>query len=144
MTDKEKIRAEIEKKIKMLSPFTHQGSDTCGKVIRQLESLVSFINSLPEEPISEDLDKAAQKYANSEYDRKKPATLPDKCRGCYAPIMYAFNAGAQWQKSKLVTWLTRESDFLIQELQKGNKAYGLPEQYRAQLYKEIANKLKEE
>jgi hypothetical protein len=55
MTDKEKlkaIKAEIEKKIKVLSPFTHQGSDTCGKVIRQLESLVSFIDSLPEEPVN--------------------------------------------------------------------------------------------
>ena len=35
------IRAEIEKKIKVLSPFIHQGSDTCGKIIRQLETTTS-------------------------------------------------------------------------------------------------------
>ena len=55
----------------------------------------------------------------------------------------SFKAGANWQKEQLVVWLKSEADYLMQELKKGNKAYGLAEQYRAQLYKEIVNKLKE-
>lgn len=51
----------------------------------------------PEQP-SEDLEEAASRYAKEEYSHKSPATLPDRCRGCYAPLMYAFKNGANWQK----------------------------------------------
>lgn len=47
-------------------------------------------------------------------------------------------------KEQLIVWLKSEADYLMQELKNGNKAYGLAEQYRAQLYKEIVNKLKED
>lgn len=94
----------------------------------------SIIDSLQEEPVSDDLEKAAEESARIWRGEK----------WMDGGHIKGFKAGAQWQKEKLVTWLTRESDFLIQELKKGNKAYGLPEQYRAQLYKEIVNKLKEE
>lgn len=55
-----------------------------------------------EEPVSEELEEAASMYAKEECSRKSPATLPDRCRGCYAPIMYAFKAGAQWQKQQMI------------------------------------------
>ena len=51
---------------------------------------------------------------------------------------------AKWEKEQLVTWLSNEANYLIQELENGNKAYGLAERYRAQIYKEIINKLKDE
>ena len=51
-------------------------------------------------PVSEDLEEAASRYAKEEYSCKSPATLPDRCRGCYAPIMYAFKAGVKWQKEQ--------------------------------------------
>lgn len=57
---------------------------------------------MKKEPISEDLDETANRYAKEEYNRKNPATLPDRCRGCYAPIMYAFKAGAQWQRDQMM------------------------------------------
>ena len=55
-----------------------------------------------EEPVSEDLEDAASRYAKEEYSRKNPSTLPDRCLGCYAPIMYAFRNGANWQKEQLM------------------------------------------
>lgn len=54
------------------------------------------------EPVSEELEEAASRYSKEEYSRKNQATLPDRCRGCYAPLMYAFKAGAQWQKQQIV------------------------------------------
>lgn len=55
-----------------------------------------------QEPISEDLEEAASRYAKEEYSRKNPATLPDRCIGCYAPIMYAYKAGANWKEQQLL------------------------------------------
>ena len=63
-----------------------------------------------EEPVSEDLEEAASRYAKEEYSHKNPATLPDRCIGCYAPIMYAFKAGAKWQKENL--WKPANGDDL--------------------------------
>ena len=131
MTDKAKILAEIErqKKIYMYDTSKH----SFGRMI-QCNDLLVFINSLPEEPVSEDLEEAANNYAE---------LLPQgRIAKKYCKI--DFKAGARWQKDKLTAWLTREADYLIQELQKGNKAYGLSEQYRAQLYKEIVNKIKDD
>ena len=65
-------------------------------------NLDAYIDILQKEPVSEDLEEAASRYAKEEYSRKSPATLPDRCRGCYAPLMYAFKAGAEWQITKLV------------------------------------------
>jgi hypothetical protein len=56
---------------------------------------------MQEEPVSKDLEEAAIMYAKEEYNHKNPATLPDRCRGCYAPLMYAFKAGSKWQKENL-------------------------------------------
>ncbi len=61
-----------------------------------------------EEPVSEDLEEAASRYAKEEYNHKNPATLPDRCRGCYAPLMYAFKAGAKWQKEQIEEALLSE------------------------------------
>ena len=85
-----------------------------------------------EEPVSEDLEEAASRYAKEEYSRKNPATLPDKCIGCYAPIMYAFKAGAQWQKEQM---MSKAVDALVHTFDNGyirvgtqlleNNKYGL-------------------
>ena len=53
-----------------------------------------------EEPVSKGLEEAATLYAKEEYSRRNPATLPNRCIGCYAPLMCAFKAGAKWQKTK--------------------------------------------
>ena len=47
---------------------------------------------------SDDLEEAASRYAKEEYSRKNPATLPNMCIGCYAPIINAFRNGAKWKE----------------------------------------------
>jgi hypothetical protein len=68
---------------------------------KRIEAVGMAIKALQKEPVSEDLEEAASRYAKEEYSRKSPATLPDRCKGCYAPLMYAFKAGAEWQKENL-------------------------------------------
>lgn len=126
---KQKILAEIKKLI-------HNKWYCEENTVLALEDVKNFINSLQEEPVSEDLKVAAQEY---EQNRKDYDATSDN-----EIVRRAFKAGAKWQKEKLTAWLKREADFLIQELKKGNKAYGMAEQYRAQLYKEIINKIKYE
>ena len=60
MTDKEKILAETERLINDLG----EQRDI------NLEDLRDFINSLPEEPVSKDLQKAAESSKNSRKPRK--------------------------------------------------------------------------
>ena len=81
MTDREKILAEIErqKKIYMYDTSKH----SFGRMM-QCNDLLVFINSLPEEPVSKDLEKAAEEYAE-----KHPTCGLAKT---------SFKAGAQWQK----------------------------------------------
>lgn len=90
MTDKEKILAEIERLINELG----EQRDI------NLEDLRDFINSLPEETISKDLELAATKYAQDKY-------MP-------VQTSQAFKAGSQWQKEKAVKWIEQccDSDLL--------------------------------
>lgn len=83
MTDKEKIRAEIERL-----------KDIQSSPIALCNDLISFIDSLPEEPVSEDLEEAAKKAAtwNSHIDGNK-----------FFPNDYwLFKKGAQWQKEQMM------------------------------------------
>ena len=116
MTDKEKIRAEIERRIEELQPCNTRENLRAHGAIAGYYQILSFINSMQEEPVSEDLEEAASRYANEEYNRKSPATLPDRCRGCYAPLIYAFKAGAKWQEKQdikhgYITFLQGEKRF---------------------------------
>ena len=88
-----------------------------------------------ETAIIEDLEEAVNAYIGHPQE-------VDECSSVYGKRQ-AFKAGAQWERDKLIGWLKREADYIFQELKKGNKAYGLAEQYRAQLYKEVINKIKD-
>ena len=89
MTDKVKlIKSEIERLIGDLG----EQRDVL------LEELIDFINSLPEKPVIEDLEEAANKYA---YDY----TTNDEGNGgddWEDDIATAFKDGAQWQKQQTV------------------------------------------
>lgn len=79
MTDKEKleaIRAEIHRLVDVRRYDKEMAND-----------LFTFMDSLPNEPVSEDLEKAAYEYANGE-------NLICPCKEC---LIKTFNAGAQWQ-----------------------------------------------
>lgn len=87
MTDKEKIKAEIER-LRESSLASESYHDA-------LDDLLVFIDSMHEELVSEDLKKAANKYAdNSDY--------------VYADVsiedftVETFKAGAKWQKEQMM------------------------------------------
>lgn len=86
MTDKQKILAEIENLKKHYLDREEYDFD----YNKALEHIASFINSLPEEPVMEDLEEAALEYCNKGWKEKEP--------------LEAFKAGAQWQKSTLLQW----------------------------------------
>lgn len=103
------LRKASEEYLKVLSetPYNNTPITNAQTIVREL---ITFMDNPSkynpnhiEESISDDLEEAAQKYAKSEYDRKNPATLPDRCIGCYAPIMYAFRNGAKWQKEQMMS-----------------------------------------
>ena len=85
MTDKEKILAEIERLINDLG----EQRDI------NLEDLRDFINSLPEEPVSEDLEEAAKEHAVERFRTTRDEFLAEKCK-------WSFKAGAQWQKQQMM------------------------------------------
>ena len=107
MTDKEKIRKEFKKrkdscpKIKLdlrteVNIAYYDGKETA------YDEVVSFIGSLQEEPVSEDLEEAAKRYA----------TEGDEISGLYIIDVEvdAFKAGAKWQENHL--WKSADGDDL--------------------------------
>ena len=109
MTDKELIKAEIERRMDDLYPLlpdatavlneaiTPDEANLTGKYLA-LESLLAFINSLPEEPVSEDLNKAAIKFAQRAYS---PFDDAYEVSRAFQNDVECFKAGAQWQKQQL-------------------------------------------
>lgn len=81
MTDKELIKQEIER-LSAEYPMSRG----------LLKYLNKFIDSLPEEPASEDLEEVAKRYA----------TEGDEISGLYTvdEEVEAFKAGAEWQKQQ--------------------------------------------
>lgn len=107
MTDKvQKIREEVER-LRNLHQIKYQNLGTndntclveCGK--RNLcNELLSFIDSLQGEPVSEELEEFALQYAghHAPYD------------SCWQEVEDAVKAGAQWQKEHL--WKPADGDDL--------------------------------
>lgn len=99
MTDKEKIRAEIERLKKENETYVDKDYAESQKwhmhgAYHVLFELSNFIDSITEEPVSEDLEKAADNcyYHNHAYARE------------------SFIEGAQWQKENL--WKPADGDDL--------------------------------
>jgi len=95
MTDKEKIRAYIESQIALLDKNNIDNpvlGVSAGIVMSELKHLLSFIDSLQEEPVSEDLEEAAAGYAREQLRNPDYPTYNDEYE-----IECAFEAGAQWQ-----------------------------------------------
>ena len=70
MTDRETIKKEIERlKAKQLAIFSKgESEESCGDALTHIgayNQLLSFIDSLPEEPVSEELEKELSAYVNS-------------------------------------------------------------------------------
>lgn len=105
MTDKEKIRKEVER-LRKSYQIMYQELDcespklmsVCAK--RNLcQDILMFIDSLQEEPVSKDLEKAASSFARKDSEGiSNPAnfyyTVADKMR--------IFKAGAQWKEKQMM------------------------------------------
>lgn len=66
MTDKQKIRAEIERRMKTCEEaFNACPSTAFGSRIDSYKALLSFIDSLPEEPVSEGIENELERFAYS-------------------------------------------------------------------------------
>lgn len=92
----EKILAEIEKLTKNVE-FEHEAGYNDA-----LCDVKVIINTLPEEPVSEDLEKAAEKYAytnweDEDYHEGAAEGLPFDAIG---HTEKAFKAGAQWKEQQ--------------------------------------------
>lgn len=66
MTDKQKIRAEIERRMKTCEEaFNTCPSTAFGSRIDSYKALLSFIDSLPKEPVSEGIENELERFAYS-------------------------------------------------------------------------------
>ena len=88
MSNSDKIRQEIERRIKANKTKNGFPAGTiCSIRIETYEGLQSFIDSLPEEKPSEDLEEAARRYAEDIW--LSGTSWQDAAR-------QTFIAGAQW------------------------------------------------
>lgn len=89
MTNKEKIREFL---------VGMANADCCAtQVAKTIKKIIlPYIDSLQEEPVSEDLEEATKEWSENE----------DNVRGCdyisLVRVEEAFKAGANWQKDKLI------------------------------------------
>ncbi len=101
MTDREKleaIRAEI-----------HRLVHVNGYSKEMANELFAYMNSLPNEPVSDDLEKAAEKYSDEIYEKNKGKKNPDWNSYSYgyedaisSHVSDAFKEGANWQKKQMM------------------------------------------
>lgn len=89
MTDKEKIRAEIERRIEELQPCNTRENLRAHGAIAGYYQILSFINSMQEEPVSEDL---------GEYINKLSKQFPEVS---FAKLSRIAVRVAKWQKEQI-------------------------------------------
>lgn len=101
MADKvQKIREKVEKKLEVMQYQIHRKD-----AYKELKCILDYIDSLQEEPVNKELEKAA-----NEWDAKASFTPfymaldnngnPYEVRQDYTTHAESFKAGAKWQKAK--------------------------------------------
>jgi len=89
MTDKiHKIREEVVRMHNLL-PVMDGDNISVNYADRICTTLEMYIDSLQKEPVSEDLEEAARKYADLRMSN-------------YETAFYAFMSGAKWQKKQMM------------------------------------------
>jgi len=93
----ERIKAEVERRLSDCGyAMGSENSPIIAKILYEsYRSLLLFINSLEEEPVSNDLEEAATKYARKQLSNPDYPTYNDEYE-----MECAFEAGAQWQQQK--------------------------------------------
>jgi len=115
MTDKDKIKAEIERIMaEEMSLFEEQcqggfePSPSSPVVYTRMQMLLKFINSLPEEPVSNDLEEAAKSILKNiepdACDTINKGSLNEREEPAWSEelVLTAIKAGAQWQKQQTI------------------------------------------
>ena len=93
MTDKKKIRELIEKRYEYWKEKEFNSHSIESEIrMSECQHLLLMINSLQEEPVSEELEEAAMQYGIDEF--------PSLCNGCKHIPIDAFKAGAEWQEKQ--------------------------------------------
>ena len=105
MTDKEKIRAEIERQKKENYYDIYDEYD--GFVRNAFESILSFIDSMQEEPVSEDMWEASKQYALRQVFASTDAEMTEQAYLSLRlfsgfEIAVAHKDGANWQKEQMM------------------------------------------
>lgn len=101
MTDKEKIRKEVERLQKELVKEKEKGlgSDVDDACILELQNVLTYIDSLQEEPVSKDLEEATDKHL---VEKGYLLTANNGEHLAEVEAKGLFKAGAQWQKQQLI------------------------------------------
>lgn len=106
MSKVEKIKAYLERRIAEIRDIS-QGYIADKQMSTEyllLHELLSFIDSLEEEPVSNDLEEACDEYYNETWDEHGgKAMVVDGCHDIWFPSQATddfFKAGAQWQKQQ--------------------------------------------
>lgn len=108
MSNIEKIRQEIERRLQRENEILWNAkkrgiypSPSCEYNLLTLTSLRDFIDSLPEQKPSEELEEAARRYAIPAYMKDVDENFLDEYP--YDPVAEkGFIAGAEWQKEQMM------------------------------------------
>lgn len=110
MTDK-RIKSYLEDRLKRLESIRNERELTTAELgdIACCKQILAFINSLQEEPVSEDLEKMSYRSAMDLINN--PKFLPTTTFGELTPMLQKlYKDGARWQKENL--WKPADGDDL--------------------------------
>lgn len=120
MTDKvQKIRNEVERLRNELIQEREKGfgSDVDDACILELQNVLTYIDSLQEEPVSKELEEASKYYAlnNTPWD------------DCVNEMQESFKAGAKWQKEQMMK--DAINGYVIEDVEEGEGDFLLSTEY---------------
>ena len=118
MTDKEKIREEVEKIAKSINPFlpdeNGKNSEYEAGRFAMVTQIMQIIDSMQEEPVSEELEEAINQSFIYHENRGDDFRSDKQIETAY---WYGFEFGAKWQKAK-DEYITEDLGEYISELAK--------------------------
>ncbi len=92
MTDKKKIRAEVDRLKELVSDPILSGNDLMIGERNAYNAVLKFIDSLPEEPVSEDLEEEVDEYILDNFDDAEGRVYVLQCARHFA----------NWQKQQMI------------------------------------------
>lgn len=142
MTTKALIRAEIERlkhyaeeaKMEWVNDGYNQNAFAEDCRISSFDKLLAFIDTLQDEPVSDDLEESAKKYAGEQefwWIRENPYTSQE----------YAFKAGAEWQSKRDQETIETAEDHAFLAGSNWQKEQMMKNAVEGEVVKDISNKL---